>query len=93
MVFIDVKYLLIQIFEKDIHHFVTIFIFCVVFNGEDDWIVVGMVLAEFTDLGDGLLEINRLAEGFIIKSMSNDGSFSIIMHVNLHALQSTLQIL
>jgi hypothetical protein len=70
-----------------------IFLLGVVLDGEYDGIVFWIAVRKLGNLLDGFLEINGGAKGAIAKGMVDDGGISIIMDIDLHALQPSLQIL
>lgn len=52
-----------------------------------------MILAEFGNLNDSLLKVDRFAQRFIVNSVSDDGSLTIIVDIDLNAFESSFQIL
>lgn len=61
----------------------------VVLKREDDWVVGWVMLAEANDSMYGFLEIDGLAKWLVIESMGNDRPVAVIVHVSLHAFNSS----
>jgi hypothetical protein len=65
----------------------------VILQGNDERVVGWVVRAEAGDGEDGLLEVDWLAEGFIIESVGDDGFTAIVVDVHLHAFDPPFQVL
>lgn len=61
-----------------------------VLEGYYDWVMVGVLLAEGSDLFNGLFEIDWFAEGFVLEGVVDDGNVAIVVNIHFHALYSVL---
>lgn len=52
-----------------------------------------MLIAKPGNLHDRLFEVDRFAERLIIDGVRNDRDLSVVMDIDLHTLEPTLQIL
>lgn len=61
-----------------------------VFDWQDNWIVILIFVAESRDGIDSLLEIDRFAEAFIFESVSYNWSIAIVMNIDLDTFDSII---
>lgn len=89
----DVEYFFLEGFCEDIEHFIPVFVLGVVFDGEDDGIVVFIFLAVGVDFPDGLGEVDGLAERLVLDGVGDDRRVFVVVHIDLHALYPPHQVL